>query len=55
MVSAAPVMSPVEAKRSDRMIEKKAQVDRMNWRKVVFVIILVVDCYVIVTVAQPLR
>jgi len=35
MVSAAPVMSPVDAKRSDRMIEKKAQVDRMNWRKVV--------------------
>jgi len=37
------------------MTVNNAQVDRMNWRKVVMVIILVVICYVIVTFAQPLR
>ena len=30
MVSAAPVMSPVDAKRSDRMTVNNAQVDKMN-------------------------
>ena len=43
MVSAAPVMSPVDANRSDRMTVNNAQVDRMNWRKVVIGLGLYID------------
>ena len=48
MVSAAPVMSPVDAKRSDRMTVNNAQVDKMNWRKVVIV------CFLLKTIYKPL-